>query len=775
MRYASEAEQRAFHGGMQKQLKLTFSDGTIIENEDIALEDMYFEQSLCDEEQFRYGTVSASHLHVRVLGVTQRFKGLNLHVEITATDVTTGEEFTQSIGYFRVESDKATSDRIYRDLECYDKLYDVLTTDYSAWHNTLTFPLTLKQYRDAFFNYIGITQEEITLVNDNLSIPRNFVADGYPGSEVLRNILEINGVSGHISFNGNFRYVEFSVVHDGLFPHDTLYPSDELYPRDVDYYRLTGGEYQSGSLVYEEFECQTVTQLQIRMNEGDIGAVVGSAGNTYIIQNNPILYGLSSTQLRSVAENALTKIRILYFTPSSITTPASPWYELGDVLTVIGVRDTIIICMLNRKMSGITALKDDYSCKGQEYYSEPANGTNYSIQILKQKSNELARSVEETRSTITQVETTLNGRITETQSQIVQTSTQIKMTVSKTQREWDTAGIPYVINLYGYTTPDAAGYAAKNYSGKYYLNRNNGAVYYSNGSTWSQKTVSSITCFGYTNSPADNGYPAKSYNGQYYLNQTNGYVYQSNGTTWNKITRTCSLLQNVMQSQITQNANSINLKVSQGQVISQLNLEVKDGTSVVTIAGNKISITSDYFSLTKTGAITATSGKIGTFNFDDKCMCTNTGNKNIGVFLSAVQSYVNSKNQTVNCYSTRTINNKTVNCLFAIGENKTGGITYFGLDLLGRLYASGVDLKGSLTTSSTSNKAITTINAGKIFVEGVSGSEYGQDQMRLTYKGEYIEFGGGSIFNSKIGERADWSDIIDIARHRSEVRHNETW
>ena len=757
MRYASEAEQRAFHGGMQKQLRLTFSDGTIIENEDIALEDMYFEQSLCDEEQFRYGTVSASHLHVRVLGVTQRFKGLNLHVEITATDVTTGEEFTQSIGYFRVESDKATSDRIYRDLECYDKLYDVLTTDYSAWHNTLTFPLTLKQYRDAFFNYIGITQEEITLVNDNLSIPRNFVADGYPGSEVLRNILEINGVSGHISFNGNFRYVEFSVVHDGLFPHDTLYPSDELYPKDVDYYRLTGGEYQSGSLVYEEFECQTVTQLQIRMNEGDIGAVVGSAGNTYIIQNNPILYGLSSTQLRSVAENALTKIRILYFTPSSITTPASPWYELGDVLTVIGVRDTIIICMLNRKMSGITALKDDYSCKGQEYYSEPANGTNYSIQILKQKSNELSRSVEETRSTITQVETTLNGRITETQSQIVQTSTQIKMTVSKTQREWDTAGIPYVINLYGYTTPDAAGYAAKNYSGKYYLNRNNGAVYYSNGSTWSQKTVSSITCFGYTNSPADNGYPAKSYNGQYYLNQANGYVYQSNGTTWNKITRTCSLLQNVMQSQITQNANSINLKVSQGQVISQLNLEVKNGVGTVTITGNRISISSDYFVLNANGSITkCTSANIGGWTIDATSFRSGTS-KASGVYLAPATAV----NRSISNIGTKT-------CLFAIGSN-------FGVGSDGTVYANGAVIYGTIqniyTSGGRTNKVI--VSDGQVNITNNSAhncihmyngdgwqASLGADDVYTVFKddGDWVYITAG------------WGDIADVGAHRDKLK-----
>ena len=799
MLYASQEERDAWHSGAQKRLILEFSNGTVITNEDIDGEALQFEQTISEESQLIFGQVSSACLKVRVLGVTQKFKNLTVYAYMEMTSYE-GEDYHRDIGHFKVVDDTATSDRLYRDLTCYDALYDVLPANYAEWYNSLTFPMTMKQFRDAFFNHIGIQQQketigqlirDVSLVNDDMIIQRNFVADELSGAEMLKYICEINGVFGQIDYSGKFRYIRIRINLEGLYPANDLYPLEPgwywdeeeqeevwrgLYPRDPETYTFRGDAYMQGSLKYEEYECKPITSVQLRMEEGDVGVTTGSAGNLYIVENNPLLYGMKTSELTPIAENLLAVVRDVRYTPASFQSPASLWFELGDAFKLITDKDTVLVCILTRRLTGITRLLDNYECKGQEYYTENTGSTSKNILVLRQRTNVLERNVEETRSEITEVRTDLNNSVTTLRSEIKQSADQIQLTVAKTQKEWDLSGIPYNPNYTGHGTPAAAGYAASSYRNKYYMNLDNGAVYLSNGSTWVLQTAYSVSYFGYVDNPNTLGdaYLASKNNGKCYLNQTNGKLYQSNGTSW-VYKRQCKTIQTTMQSQITQNANSINLKVSKGNVISQLNLEVKDGTSAVTISGNKISITSDYFSLTTTGAITATSGKIGTFNFDDKCMCTNTSNKNIGVFLSAVQSYVNSKKQTVNCYSTRTINNKTVNCLFAIGENKTGGITYFGLDLLGRLYASGVDLKGSLTTSSDNNKATTTITAGKIFVTGSKGSPYGYDQMKLEYEGEYIELGGKRIFNSEIGESADWSDIIDIARHYKEVKSNGTW
>ena len=720
MLYASEYEQAAFHSGRQKDLTLTFSDGTVITNDDIALENVSFEQSIMEGDQFEYGHVSSSCFKVRVLGVVQRFKGLNVHAEITAygeDECGVEQSYTRSIGYFTVVSDKATSDRLYRDLECYDKLYEILSTDYSTWYNSLKFPMTLKAYRDAFFNYVGITQENISLINDNMTIERNFVADNYSGSDLLRHICEINGVCGHINYEGKFRYVVFRIVLDGLFPRDDLYPSNTIYPRDPEYFWLRSDEYIQGSLTYEEYECHQVTQLQIRMSEGDVGVVTGSNGNTYIIQNNPLVYGMSDANLRRVANNALAYIRILHYTPCSMKCPANLWYELGDVVGVTTDKDAALLCVGTRRLTGITALFDEYSCEGEEYYSEKANSTNYNIQVLRQKSNELVRNVEETKSTITEVRTELNNSVTTLQSQITQTAEEIQSTVSKTQKEWDITG--YTISVYGYSTPTS-------------------------------------------NSPM-----ASSYNGKYYLNQTDGYIYKSNGSTWSYV-KACATIQSSLQSQITQTANSINLevakKVNTGQVISQINLEVNDKVGTINIKSNQITIDSDNFHLnangqiTKCKYITATGGTIGGFTIGDTQLYTGTITSNSGGNIGLA---------TYNGRFTRSINNVSRgNLQFALGSK-------FAIAYDGTMYSAGAVVNGTISSSGESN-ASAVLQNGKLILN--TSNATANDSISIHSVGNQhpeLSIGIDTIYfwkDSSHFVQCDWYDLIRVGYNYANIR-----
>ncbi len=434
----------AFDSSTQKQLVLTFSDGTVITNEDIESESMSLEQSICEDEQLTFGQVSASCFKVRLLGVAKSYKNLTVIPTISATyyDDETGETttFTRQLGKYKVYSDTATSNRLSRDLECYDLLYEVLDTDYTDWHNSQDFPMTVKSYRDAFFQHVGIEQADITyqrsdgsysLPNDDMVIEKNFIADGYSGSDLLNSLCEINGCFGHIDFDGKFKYVIIQPEFRGLYPSDDLFPSDTIYPIDADISILDAREYVQGSLKYEEFETKNITQLQVRMTENDIGAVVGGEGNTYIIENNPLLYGKTSEQLTEIANNIFAVIRLPHYTPASVKLPCAPWYELGDCFKILSESSSIIICVLHRTITGITALFDTFECEGVEYYSERANGVNRNIDILKQYTNELSRTVEQTQSTITEMTEAINGEFSNIRSQITQTADAITSEVQR--------------------------------------------------------------------------------------------------------------------------------------------------------------------------------------------------------------------------------------------------------------------------------------------------------------------------------------------------------
>ena len=49
-------------------------------------------------------------------------------------------------------------------------MYYILNADITSWYETIGFPVTLKQFRDSLFSFLGIVQEEIALINDDIEI-----------------------------------------------------------------------------------------------------------------------------------------------------------------------------------------------------------------------------------------------------------------------------------------------------------------------------------------------------------------------------------------------------------------------------------------------------------------------------------------------------------------------------------------------------------------------------------------------------------------------------
>lgn len=443
MRSFTEAEKEAWMGSGQKNLTLTFSDGRVITNEDIVSESMSFEQSISEDAQLKYGGVSSACFKVEVFASAGQFKGLGVDVKLTAG------QYPRSIGHFTVNSDKLTDDRNFRELECYDALKDVLSTNYAAWNNatwptttekqadgttkTIYGTLTLKEYRDAFFKHIGITQVAASLVNDGVKI-NGFAAENLSGSDILTAICEANAAFGFLNADNQFQYVVPQDATKGLYPSLTLYPSESLYPRDVATTRFsgvsggTGKAYYQSSLKYEEYKCRPVTKVQVRTTNTDIGAVVGTDGNDYIIEGNVLFNGQGADSLKTIATNLLGVMSKATYIPFSVQTSGAPWVELGDLIGVTAPNgDNVTGYVLHRTMSGITALKDTYEAKGSEYFSEKANGTNKSIISLQQKTNELERTNEQTRSTITEI----NEKQEKMQSQITQNANSITAEVSR--------------------------------------------------------------------------------------------------------------------------------------------------------------------------------------------------------------------------------------------------------------------------------------------------------------------------------------------------------
>ena len=427
---------------VDKQLNIVSDDGKInITNTELHQEKFELTESLCSESELTFGACEAGMIKFTVSNVFLPMKGKWLTAKMTLDG---HEDKPFQIGRYKVYSDTPTADRTCRDVVAYDALYDILSSDVTDWYNQILpqkdSKVALKQFRDSFFNHFGVEQEEVSLVNDEMIIEKTVevkasssgssdtaetstIGEAISGKEVLFCILEINGCMGNIGRVGKFRYVYLTQEMQGLYPANDLYPADDLYPRNPKSTSISKSQYISAQ--YEDYIVRTIDKLQIREKENDIGAIVGDGGNTYVIEGNFLVYGKGTKELNEIGEKTLSKIKGIIYRPFSADCKGNPCLEVGDAVRLTTKYELIETYILKRTLKGIQALRDDLEADGEEYRTSKVNGIQRSILQLKGKSNTLERSIEETKSTIVDVEKGL-------QSQITQTATEIRSEVKNT-------------------------------------------------------------------------------------------------------------------------------------------------------------------------------------------------------------------------------------------------------------------------------------------------------------------------------------------------------
>lgn len=410
---------------IDKQLTIETDDKTTkITNVELHQEQFELTESICSESELTIGSCEAAVLKFTVSNIFLPMKDKMITVK-TVIDNNTANPF--QIGRYKVYSDTPTADRTKRDIVAYDALYDVINADVADWYNTLLpdkdSVTTMKAFRDSFFGYFGIEQADAQLVNDDMKVEKTVEPEELSGATVLNCICEINGCFGHIGRDSKFHYIYLEQEIQGLYPRNNLYPADDLYPREPKSTRISKSLYISAQ--YEDFLVKTIDKLQIRKEEDDIGVIVGSGTNAYVIQDNFLVYGKGSEELTGIANNIYGKIRGIIYRPFSADCKGNPCIEVGDAVRLPTKYEIIESYVLKRTLKGIQALRDNYEATGEEYRSTQVNSVHKSIIQLKGKTNVLTRTIEETNSKITDVESGLS-------SEIKQTATDIRTEVKNT-------------------------------------------------------------------------------------------------------------------------------------------------------------------------------------------------------------------------------------------------------------------------------------------------------------------------------------------------------
>lgn len=418
----SDYKQLFCEDAAPKHLKIDFDDINLT-GEDIYSEKFSLEEAVCNQSNIKFGCCIASHVEFRIFNVVKPLKG-----KLCTISLTPGNDLDDyHLGIYKVDSDRPTADRQYRDIIAYDAMYDITNADVADWYNKIlpekASTVTLKQFRDSFIAYFGLEQEDVELVNDSMTVGKTIEPEELSGQTVITAICEINGCFGHIGRDGKFHYIHLKEMVEGLYPSDTLYPRDDLYPADpMNAERISRSHYISAE--YEDFRTERINKLQIRKEENDVGTTYPDnepkpSDNCYIVQDNFLLYGKSSEELKTVAANMYSIISRIWYRPAHVEARGNPCLEVGDGIRLSTKYDIICTYILQRTLKGIQALRDTYEAEGEQYQTGKVNSVQNSIIQLKGRTNTLTRTVEETNSRITNVEAGLSTRITQNAENII--------------------------------------------------------------------------------------------------------------------------------------------------------------------------------------------------------------------------------------------------------------------------------------------------------------------------------------------------------------------
>lgn len=405
-----------------------------IDNSMLEIGTFALEESLCSESELKFGACEANCVKFTARNTAGNIIGKTISIEET---IDGDSKNPMPYGVFKVASDVPTADRTKRQITAYDAMYDIINTDVKSWYAGLSFPMTLKQFRDSFFAHLGIAQVETSLVNDSMTVNKTIVAtqtddssavteeSAISGKTVVTAICEINGCFGNINRQGKFEYVFLKAITSALYPAEDLFPADNLFPSDANTESMTGHYI---TFDYEDFQSKEITQLEIKTSEDNAGAIVGTAGNNYSIAGNFLVSDKTGAELEQIANNLLPIMAKAAYTPiKSCTCVGNPCLTLGEPIRFNTTREIVETYLLQRTLTGVQSKRDSISAQGTQTHSAKVNSIRDTIESVERRTGKLERNADHLLSTYEDLEQ-------QTSSKFEQTAKSISAEVNRAQK-----------------------------------------------------------------------------------------------------------------------------------------------------------------------------------------------------------------------------------------------------------------------------------------------------------------------------------------------------
>ena len=380
--------------------------GTAYTNKDFTSGSLKIKESLCSKDTLDLTSVEASSLKVTIANEDGNVKGL-VGKRVTA------KQDELDLGVYTITNAKLSTDYT-TDIECYDDLKKFVDTDVSDWWNTqLVFPLSLKDLLIKLCERVGVlTELPNAWTNSDMQVTKTTYFQNLKASELLGYIQEASGTFFRMSRSGKLKAIS---------PNKT--------PTEIPFTRLFNDATISDTVT------PAIEKLAIKSSEKDLGVSSGKAdGNTYLILANPLLFGLSTAQMKTISDKLFPAYKWQAYKPCKASYKSLPFLEVGDwvkVTTFKGIVATFPI--FSRELSDINLIADTVETKGKKEQKKTVSSAKQ-IQVLSWNVHEMENTLETFKSKIENITTEVGNANKGTKQYYLQTATKNKP--SKTDSAW---------------------------------------------------------------------------------------------------------------------------------------------------------------------------------------------------------------------------------------------------------------------------------------------------------------------------------------------------
>lgn len=371
-----------------------------------------YNRDINPDNDFMYGCVASGSIEFTIDNSDNKAESL-IDTQFTWQCQMNGDNSYKTMGKFTVATIKKNKNKAT--LTAYDNVYE-LEASADLWLASLTFPITLKNLVSSMAVKTNIT---IRLPEDSFSsftVNQNFITNNVSYRQIL-------------SFIGQLTNRFFVADASGAI-EGRRYTANATVIDNSKYISLT----------MDENPIDPIDRVQIQSTHDDIGYVAGTGTNTYIITENPLVFSANkATATTTLATNLLDGLKNITYTPMKFSTFNDFGIDVGAILTING--KTCYVMKKTIKASGC-----EFECVGNKRRETQKTEQHSAITALNNKTNELVRTVDETKSTITSIQgsitniedeqgniTSQMATITTEQSEIKQNAQGLTSTVSSIQ------------------------------------------------------------------------------------------------------------------------------------------------------------------------------------------------------------------------------------------------------------------------------------------------------------------------------------------------------